>query len=123
MATYTYRLPWPPSVNTAWRHANMGGRVVTYLTPEQRQYRRQVCLESVRTNGGIRLTGRLGVHLELIAPTRRKYDIDGRIKAVLDAIQSAGIIADDEQVDELRVNRLHVESPGCCDVTICELGK
>jgi Holliday junction resolvase RusA-like endonuclease len=40
---------------------------------------------------------------------------------VLDALQHAGAFADDEQIDELRVKRLHVEPPGACDVTIVEL--
>ena len=118
MASFTYRLPWPPSVNSAWRHT---GRV-TYLTKPQREFRKEVSVISCQTNGGIRLTRRLAVALELIAPNRRKYDIDGRIKAVLDALQHAGIIADDELIDHLDVQRLHIEPPGACDVTITELG-
>lgn len=116
MTSYTYRLPFPPSVNSAWRHA---GRF-TYLTRPQREFRAAVCAQFA----GVRsLTGRLAVSLELIAPNRRRYDIDGRIKAVLDALQHAAVIADDEQVDQLYVCRLYVEAPGACDVTITELSE
>lgn len=69
----------------------------------------------------LRLKGRLAVHIELIAPTRRKFDIDNRIKSALDALMHAGVFIDDEQIDELRVKRLHVEAPGACDVTVTEL--
>lgn len=66
--------------------------------------------------------GRLKVCIELTAPNRRKFDIDNRIKACLDALQETGLFVDDEQIDELIVKRLHVEPPGCCDVTITETG-
>jgi crossover junction endodeoxyribonuclease RusA len=117
MATYTYRLPWPPSVNTYWRR----GPNVTYLTKKARSFRREAieCL-----SGAEQFLGeRLAVHLELIMPDRRKRDIDNHIKAVLDALQHAGVFCDDDQIDDLRVTRLHVEPPGCVDVTIVELSE
>lgn len=117
--TATYRLPWPPSINTYWRR----GPKVTYLTAKAREFRAEarsaiLCEDDYVPN----LEGRLAVHLELTPPDKRDRDIDNHIKAVLDALQHAGVFLDDEQVDELRVTRLHVESPGCCDVTITELG-
>ncbi len=113
--SYSYRLPWPPSVNTAWRHAGK----FTYLTKPQRHFRDEV--SKSLTGYAECLYGRLAVSIELIAPTKRKYDIDGRIKAVLDALQHAMLFEDDEQVDHLDVRRLHVEAPGACDVTITQL--
>lgn len=114
MASITYRLPWPPSTNSAWRHTGK----VTYLTPKARQFRLEVA-EIVADCEALR--GRLFVGLELTLPDKRKRDIDNHIKSTLDAMMHAGVFVDDEQIDLLRVARLHVEPPGCCDVTITEL--
>ncbi len=115
MASFTYRLPFPPSTNSYIRHTSRGH----YPTKQAKEFRQAVC-ESVVVPRVLR--GRLAVHLELIAPTKRKYDVDNRIKSCLDALQIAGVFLDDEQIDELRVTRLHVEAPGACDVTIVEIG-
>lgn len=124
MTSYTYRLPWPPSVNCYIRRGNNR----SYMTKRGKKFRAEVIaslwpLKGGRTPGGPEggLDGRLAVHIELIPPDRRKRDIDNHVKAVLDALQHAYIFRDDAQIDELRVKRLHVESPGCCDVTITEL--
>jgi crossover junction endodeoxyribonuclease RusA len=116
--TVTYRLPWPPSMNTYWRRGNN----VTYLTKKARQFREEVCDFIYHQEAQERtLLGRLAIHLELTLPDKRKRDIDNHIKAAVDALKHAGVFEDDEQIDDLRVTRLHVEPPGCCDVTITEL--
>lgn len=120
MASFYYRLPWPPSMNTYWRR---GGNV-TYLTKRAKEFRSEVadCVrEHFDYKGRETLRGRLALHLELTMPDRRRRDIDNHIKAAIDALQHAGLFYDDEQVDEIRIKRLHVEPPGACDVTICEL--
>lgn len=116
--TITYRLPWPPSVNSYIRHT--GNR--SYITHKGRAYRGEVSnvVLNEETIGGA-LRGRLALHIELIPPDRRRRDIDNHVKSLVDAMMHAGVFQDDEQIDELRVNRLHVESPGCADVTIHEL--
>ena len=115
---YKFKLPFPPSVNTYYRR---GGRVI-YLSAKGRDYKKAVLatLKGLSLDGEA-LTGRLKVRLELSAPTKRKYDIDNRIKATLDALQSAGFIVDDEQIDVISVKRL---PPGddCCLVTVEEIG-
>lgn len=112
--SYTYRLPWPPSANTMWRRAGN----FTYLTKKGHDFREAVA-EIV---GGDRpeLTGRLRLSIELIAPDRRKRDIDNHIKAICDAMEAAGVFLNDEQIDCLIVQRLHVEPPGAADVVVVE---
>lgn len=51
------------------------------------------------------------VDMALYAPTLRKYDIDNRVKSVLDALTHAGVWMDDEQVDRLSVIRCE-KTPG-----------
>jgi crossover junction endodeoxyribonuclease RusA len=104
-------------MNTYWRR----GPNITYLTKKAREFREEVCGQIAGQGLDATFFGRLAVHLELTLPDRRKRDIDNHIKAALDALTHAGVFADDEQVDQLRVTRLHIEPPGACDVTITEL--
>lgn len=121
MATWTYRLPWPPSVNSYWRK---GGKV-TYLTKRAREYRKEVLGAIIEHHGGVWehcvSAKRLAVNIECVMPDRRKRDLDNHIKGLLDSLQHVHLFYDDEQVDELRIKRLYIEPPGCVDVTITEL--
>jgi crossover junction endodeoxyribonuclease RusA len=119
MNTISFRIPFPPSANTHWRRA--GHRI--YLSPQGRKFREEVQADVERQLIAHEpLSARLAVSLELTPPTRRKIDIDNRIKSCLDALHHAGVFVDDEQVDMLVVKRLPVEAGGgCCDITITEL--
>jgi crossover junction endodeoxyribonuclease RusA len=121
-ASYSFRIPFPPSANTMWRRA---GHTI-YLSEQGREFRKQVKL-SIHEDTGWEFDevplfyGRVAVSIELTGPNRRKYDVDNRIKPTLDALMHAGVFLDDEQVDKLIVTRLPIEKPGCCDVTITVL--
>lgn len=52
---------------------------------------------------------------------KRKIDIDNRIKAVLDALQDAGVFDDDFQVDELSIVRGKPIKGGAIRVLIEEI--
>lgn len=118
MSSYSFRLPFPLSVNTCWRKGPKG----TYLTKRGREFRKQAIADLSEQLGDFdTITGRVAVSLQLTAPTRRKYDVDNYAKAPLDALEHAGLLANDEQIDQLIITRLHVEPPGCCDVTVTEL--
>ncbi|MEM7231769.1 MAG: RusA family crossover junction endodeoxyribonuclease [Planctomycetota bacterium] len=95
----TFEIPWPPSVNRYWRCA--GNR--TYLTHDARRYRDEVRAAIPRTVES--MTGELEVDLILLPPDARRRDIDNSLKAILDALESAGVYADDSQVARLSVER------------------
>lgn len=117
--TRTFRLPWPPSVNGYWRHNARG----SYITKAGREFREEALIDIRRQLGDVPpIMGRVRVSVELTCPDRRKRDIDNHgAKAVLDALVHAGVIRDDEQVDDLRIMRLGIESPGCADITVTEI--
>ena len=48
-------------------------------------------------------------------------DLDNRIKALLDALEHAGVYEDDEQVDEIVVRRRRIKPNGCVVVRISEI--
>ena len=122
-----YVLPWPPSVNRYWRHVNIRGRGhCTLISADGRAYKRAVgyaVLEqcAARKEPLKTLTGRLAVSVLLHPPDRRARDIDNSAKSVLDALTSAKVWRDDEQVDRLELVRGTVISGGCAEVTIREI--
>jgi len=100
-------LPWPPSVNTYWRHPTKGALAGRHLISEQgRRYRNEVA-KCVLVQKTTRFLGGEPIRLEIVAyvPDRRRRDLDNILKSMLDAITHAGVWADDTQVDDLRIYR------------------
>ena len=102
----TLVLPWPPSINTYWRHAR--GR--TYLSAVGRHYR-----ELVRDRMPIFHRSWDEEHLELFIdaspPDRRKRDLDNILKSLIDGLMHAGAYRDDSQIKTI-VARMHEKHPG-----------
>jgi Holliday junction resolvase RusA-like endonuclease len=66
-------------------------------------------------------SARLEMQVTLYPKDRRKQDIDNRIKALWDALASAGVFNNDEQIDVLMVQRGEIRKGGGCLVMIEEL--
>lgn len=98
-----FALPYPPSVNTYWRHRVFGRRPIVYVTDAGIQYR-----EAVKNTIKLAepITGNLSVTVYLYPPDKRKRDIDNPLKALLDAMTHAGAWADDSQIKQLRVEMM-----------------
>jgi crossover junction endodeoxyribonuclease RusA len=110
----TFALPWPPSVNTYWRHIILGGkhkkaRAQTILSEQGRDYRVAV-LRAIREAkvpvGAVK--GRLSVHATAYP---------------LDALRHAGVIVDDENIDDLHIVRGPKRPGGCLLLKVSELGE
>ena len=106
-------LPFPPSINHYWRHSRNG----TYISAEGKSFRRKVKL---LCRGTEPLKGRLRVELQVTWPDRRRRDIDNIQKPVLDALEHAGVCADDSQIKDLRTVVVGVEKPGRVEVWVWE---
>lgn len=106
-------LPYPPSVNRYWRN----NRGVTHISKEGRDFRRQVA-GLLKGLAGFPITAFIRVRIEAFPPDRRKRDIDNILKALLDALQHGGAIADDYQVTELIAARKEAVRGGRCRVAI-----
>lgn len=97
-------LPWPPSVNTYWRHP--GGR--SLVSRRGREYRSRVmgCALEQSLKRGLR--GDLKMEIQLYPVDRRnaRMDVDNACKGILDSLQAAGVYEDDRQINDLRVKRI-----------------
>jgi crossover junction endodeoxyribonuclease RusA len=119
--TVNIRLPLPPSVNEYQPHAIVHGRVIRYFSEAGKKFKND-CLAAVLShfNGWPPdpFTGPVKLLAVLHGRNRQPYDIDNRIKPLLDALTECRVWLDDSQVNQLVVSRGPVSAGGRVDVTI-----
>lgn len=113
----TYQLPWPPSVNTYWRH--VGSRVL--VSEAGRVYRKDVAAAVLSSGRKAFGSARLHVQIAAYPPDNRRRDLDNLLKAVLDSLQYVGAFFDDSQIDRLDILRCGNEPEGMIVVNITAL--
>lgn len=116
-------LPWPPSVNTYWRHPLTGRFAGMHLISEKgRAYRKniqQLCMVArIKPK-----EGRLKVTILASPPDRRARDLDNVLKGLLDALTHGGAWHDDEQIDDLHIIRRPVKAGGEIQIEIGEISQ
>ncbi len=111
-------LPWPPSVNRYWRHDR--GR--THISAAGRRYRADVwAIVAERGTNGLPFRDPVRVVIRAHPPDRRRRDVDNLGKAVLDALEFAGVVEDDHQVKDLRIVREEPVRGGRIEVEVEEV--
>lgn len=104
-------LPLPPSVNGYFLHvvrrrADGSSYVDTALGSDGKAYVKAVKnLVATQLVAHKPLAGRLSVRVVLSGETDAEFDLDNRMKGLLDAITKAGVWADDSQIDRLVIER------------------
>lgn len=107
----TLTLPWPPSVNHYWMQDRKRGR--TYIGKKGVAYRSEAgWLARIARAGREPFACEISVALDVYPPDKRRRDIDNILKAMLDAMQHAGVYEDDYLVTELMVSRRGVVPGG-----------
>jgi crossover junction endodeoxyribonuclease RusA len=116
--TIEVELPFPPSVNFVWRMNRKTGRI--YVNPKVHTYRRDVgILVNAMRPKPETITGNFAAEIRLNPPVG---DLDNRIKATLDAVQQAGLIANDKHCQRLTVEWTdHATAPLGCRLTLQEV--
>lgn len=115
----TIQLPMPPTVNTYYR--NFRGRMV--LGKKGREFKLAVQEIVTITNIPSFRDKRLAAIITVFPPNKRKWDLDGRLKGIFDALQDAGVYDNDEQFDKIEVARGKIKPNGGCTVVIFEIGE
>lgn len=124
-------LPYPPCLN----HYKMPGRLVKTRTgkvyqsrintPETTRYYFAVSsiIFRMRRSEGLKCFGDATIGMEVYAypPDKRKRDLDGILKVLLDAMQKAGLYNDDYNIARLYVERKDIIPSGKVIVRIREL--
>ncbi len=100
-------LPFPPSVNTYYRR----GAHATYMSKAGREYKQAVAEYIARGDFPNMGDKRLSVSMVIWPRDRRVFDLDNRLKSVLDSLQML-IYNDDSQIDELSIYRGSQIVPG-----------
>ncbi len=91
----------PPTANTMYRNA--GSR--RYKRQEVQDWQEDIAglMSEMWNNQPYRR--RAQVNINFTTKDKRNWDIDNRIKSLLDCLQIAGILANDNQIDGLDVRR------------------
>ena len=94
----------PPTVNHLYRSASGGRR---YKTAEGRYYQEKASAKIATAWGSVTpaYTQCVELRIEFETNSRRKWDIDNRVKAVQDCLQMAGVLKDDSQIVTLHVEK------------------
>ena len=93
----------PPTVNHMYK--NYGSR--RYKQPEVTEWQEETAalMSEQWRSGSPPYSGRASVSIEFTVKARRAWDIDNRLKALLDCLEIAGILKNDNQIDSLQVTR------------------
>lgn len=110
-------LPYPPSVNTYWR-ANGKRRFISKAGMDFKASVQDYVINQKIPKLG---TARLRMDIVICPRSRRVFDIDNLLKAILDALMDAGVYEDDSQVDDLHIVRGQPVKGGAAVVVIEEI--
>ncbi|MGD9731276.1 MAG: RusA family crossover junction endodeoxyribonuclease [Desulfamplus sp.] len=115
------KLPYPSSGQHRHGRNKITGR--TFLTKSAVEYYKLVKKMVIEQNQGQFLkSDRLRVVIKFWQGDKRKRDIDNMIKTLLDALQNAGAIIDDGQIDQMIIERVWEKLTHYVDVSFETIG-
>lgn len=130
----SFWLPWPPTVNTYWRHTVRGGKppknggklkkafTQVYISEQGQRYQRDVKYAVKIQQVPLRaLRGRLAIDVVAHPPDNRVRDLDNLWKGMLDSLKNAGVILDDGDFDHECIDRGHIVPDGRIDLRLSEV--
>lgn len=136
MKSITLELPWPPSVN----NYKTVSKIVKTKTGKLYQQRRNsnetrqfyfdtyILSKQLPHKDGAKFHFREDIDLEVIIGLhppyeKRRYDLDNRLKVLIDSLMYAQIIHDDSQITRLCAEKKHMIAHGKVVITIKEIVK
>lgn len=113
-------LPFPPSVNTYWRHPNKGAFAgKSLISSAGRKFQSAACAAIVEQLRRLPkpTSAPASVEIVLFPPDNRIRDLDNYNKALFDALTHAGVWEDDSQVKRMLVEWGPVIPKGKVEIT------
>jgi crossover junction endodeoxyribonuclease RusA len=95
----SYRLPYPPTVNTLFANAKHGGR---FKTEDYKKWQKAAG-EQILAQGRKRVRGPVSLSIYVVKPDGRRRDVSNLIKAVEDILVEMQIIEDDCLVQRIAI--------------------
>lgn len=116
-------LPWPPSVNHYWCQGKPIYKNGRRIVPRYKSDKANMFIKQTKAAVGIVKSSLKRIAIEIMAfpPDKRCRDLDNILKAIFDALVSAKLIKDDEQIDDIRVVRGDVVKGGMVKIKVTEL--
>jgi len=112
------RLPWPPSVNNAYRSLGVGRVVKTKIAREYFSgVAKEIAAKRIPSFGKSRLKILIRCH----PPDNRRRDLGNLDKVLMDTLENSGLFKDDSQIDNLHYVRRPASPPGFVEITIEEI--
>lgn len=124
--SYHLTVPWCPSVNHYYTMIAVGKGARKIIGKKGVEFRKE--LKTLKKKfedtpfgkSHFPLMGNLTCEIYLYPPTNRKYDIDNRLKCLLDAMEDAGIYEDDSQITEMYITKEPKVKGGKIEVMLVE---
>jgi len=113
-------LPLPPTVNHGHRPNGRGGRL---LTDKAKAFREIVWLAWVQQPHRRTIEGPVLLKVELTPANKARFDIDNRLKHLLDALQNCLVFNDDHQITDIWLRKVDPKRPGGCVVEITDVAR
>ena len=93
----------PPSVNAMYRTGKGSKR---YKKPEVSEWQDEIAALMRRAWDNPRpYTGEVELHILFMVSNKRRWDVDNRLKALLDCLAHGGVIKDDTQISGILAQR------------------
>lgn len=92
--TQTFLLPWPPTANSMWKHISRKGSGQHYLSERYKAWKDAAGKELMVQRAKM-VTGPVRILIGLCAPTNHAWDLDNRVKPILDLLVNCMVIEED----------------------------
>lgn len=106
----SWPLPWPPAANNLYPTVMIGGKP-RRITGKRAKAYTEIVAKLMLGKRGIPHGMAISIHIRCWPPSRRRHDLDGVPKGILDALVKAGMMRDDSDIWHLTMSRECVSSP------------
>lgn len=117
MRKQTFTLPWPPSVNQAYRSIVIKGQPRVLLSSAGRAYKERAAFDLLRQGARNHGQDRVAVLVVCYPPDRRDRDLGNLDKILIDSLEPR-VFLNDSQIDLITWVRAGVRKDGLVEVTV-----